>query len=78
MAESFEVQELPADEENKSPTRKGQVGLCLRGTWYRITRREELVPKDDPVNSLDVQFLYNKVLAPILGIGCPREDERIK
>jgi uncharacterized protein (DUF1015 family) len=52
--------------------------MCLRGTWYRLSVKEELVPKDDPVNSLDVQLLYHHCLHPLLGIGDPREDERIK
>jgi len=33
---------------------------------------------DDPVESLDVQILYNTLLSRVLGIGDPREDERIR
>jgi uncharacterized protein (DUF1015 family) len=35
------------------------------------------VPESDPVNRLDVAILQNNLLAPILGIGDPRSDERI-
>jgi len=88
VSEHFEVRKLtvaPAvgtgnggGEEGHSPAAKGEVGMCLRGTWYRLTAREASVPRKDPVNSLDVQVLYNHVLASVLGIGDPREDERIK
>lgn len=60
------------------PTVKGEVGMCLRGTWYRLKAREASVPKHDPVNSLDVQVVYNHVLKAVLNIGDPREDERMK
>lgn len=53
-------------------------GMCLKGTWYRLTVLPEVVPVDDPVESLDVQILYNRLLKPVLGIGDPREDDRIK
>jgi len=90
VSEHFEVRKLSAAaaanaaagkverEESHSPAAKGEVGMCLRGTWYRLKVREMSVPKKDPVNSLDVQLLYNHVLASVLGIGDPREDERMK
>jgi uncharacterized protein (DUF1015 family) len=53
-------------------------GMCLGGTWYRLTARKSIIPAEDPVNSLDVQLLYNNILQPVLDIKDPREDERIK
>ena len=52
--------------------------MCLKGVWYTLKMRPEVVPVDDPVESLDVQVLYNRLLKPVMGIGDPREDERIK
>lgn len=58
------------------PASKGQFGLYMDGTWYRL----ELLPKyrsDDPVDGLDVSVLQNLVFEPLLGITDPREDPRI-
>ena len=35
------------------------------------------MPRHDPVASLDVSLLQDRLLAPILGIGDPRTDARI-
>ena len=51
--------------------------MYLAGSWYRLTARDGSYPGDDPVNRLDVAILQNNLLAPILGIGDPRADERI-
>jgi uncharacterized protein (DUF1015 family) len=46
------------------------------GSWYRLT---PLAPVDasDPIGSLDVSVLQDRLLAPVLGIGDPRTDKRI-
>jgi uncharacterized protein (DUF1015 family) len=35
------------------------------------------VPATDPVGRLDVSLLQDNLLAPVLGIGDPRRDDRI-
>ena len=66
--------------EGKNPVRpslKGEFGLYLcDGNWYRL---EALAKSDesDPVKSLDVSFLQDKVLRPLLDIQDPKEDPRI-
>lgn len=66
--------------EGKDPVRpslKGEFGLYLcDGNWYRL---EALAKSDesDPVKSLDVSFLQDKVLRPLLDIQDPKEDPRI-
>jgi uncharacterized protein (DUF1015 family) len=52
-------------------------GMYLDGNWYRLRARRAGIPDDDPVNRLDVAILQNNLLAPVLGIGDPRSDERI-
>jgi uncharacterized protein (DUF1015 family) len=52
-------------------------GMYLEGKWYRLRARPASIPEDDPVNRLDVAILQNNLLAPVLGIGDPRSDERI-
>ena len=50
--------------------------MYLEGHWNTLTPRE--IPQMvDPVASLDVSILQNKVLAPILGIDDPRESSNI-
>jgi uncharacterized protein (DUF1015 family) len=59
------------------PARRRCFGMYLRGRWYRLTARAGSFPADDPVSSLDVAILQDNLLAPVLGIGDPRSDERI-
>ena len=54
-----------------------QVGMYMDGAWYRLEARDGTFPADDPVRSLDVAILQENLLAPVLGIGDPRSDERI-
>ena len=59
------------------PSCKGEYGLYLcDGNWYRL---KTLVKPDenDPVGSLDVSLLQDKVLSPLLDIQDPKEDPRI-
>ena len=59
------------------PSSKGEFGLYLcDGNWYRL---QALVKPDesDPVKSLDVSFLQDRVLRPLLNIRDPKEDPRI-
>lgn len=51
--------------------------MYLDGRWRLLTARPGTFPEDDPVQRLDVAILQNNLLAPILGIGDPRSDERI-
>jgi len=59
------------------PDGTGVFGMYLDGVWYRLEAKPEGIPAEDPVNSLDVAVLQNNLLAPVLGIGDPRSDERI-
>ena len=52
--------------------------MYLGGRWFRLTAKEGSFPADDPVSSLDVAILQDNLLAPVLGIGDPRSDERIE
>jgi uncharacterized protein (DUF1015 family) len=74
IRESFEV--APADAAVR-PARPETFGMFVAGRWYRLEIRPELVPRADPVASLDVSLLQDRLLAPILGIGDPRTDKRI-
>mgnify|MGYP001257043310 CR=1 FL=1 len=45
--------------------------------WQQITFNPQAIRGNDPIASLDVDLLQQKILAPILGIGDPRSDMRI-
>ncbi|HOK07474.1 MAG TPA: DUF1015 family protein [Syntrophales bacterium] len=64
------------DAEAHTPRRPHEFGLYVGGRWYRLLASAGGDP-DDPVQSLDVTILQERLLRPILGIGDPRTDERI-
>jgi uncharacterized protein (DUF1015 family) len=74
LRQSFHVTELPA---GRSPSQPETFAMYLGGRWYELKIRAALVPRQDPVASLDVSLLQDHLLAPILGIGDPRTDSRI-
>jgi uncharacterized protein (DUF1015 family) len=74
IRESFSVEALPAAH---SPAQPETFSMYLAGHWYELKVRADLVPRQDPVASLDVSLLQDRLLSPILGIGDPRTDARI-
>ena len=59
------------------PQKKCTFGMYLDGEWYKLTASENIANITDPVDSLDVSILQNKLLGPVLGIDDPRTDKRI-
>jgi uncharacterized protein (DUF1015 family) len=59
------------------PQRPARFGMYLDGRWYQLTLHEELIPRDDPVASLDVSLLSRYLIEPLLRVRDPRRDERI-
>lgn len=72
LGAEFEVETIP----KARPAEKYEFTMFLGDQWYRL-RLKNAVDTTDPVASLDVSILQDRVLAPILGIGDPRLDERI-
>ncbi len=68
---------ITSSSEAVSPARQGEFGLYLPGQWYQLRIKEDLVPAQDPVASLDVSLLADHLLAPVLGIEDLRRDPRI-
>ncbi len=58
------------------PTKKGEVGMYLNGKWLKLEYKDDNQYKN-PVDSLDVSILTDKVLSPILGIEDLRLSDRI-
>ena len=55
----------------------GEFGMLLGGNWRRLRLRENRADLRDPVASLDVVILQERILAPLLGIADMRSDARL-
>lgn len=73
LAEAGELE--PAD--NPVPDSAGSFCFYVDGSWYRLTVPAESIDHSDPIASLDVAILEQRVLEPIFGIGDVRTDSRI-
>jgi uncharacterized protein (DUF1015 family) len=73
LKKSFEVTENGRD----TPERRGQWGMYLDGSWYRLSLPHDASSLQGTVESLDVSNLQDRVLDPILGIKDVRTDKRI-
>lgn len=72
VRERFDLRPAEAPE----PRRRGEFSLYFEETWQTIALKEPVSSKD-PVASLDVSILQDRLLGPVLGIGDPRTDSRI-
>lgn len=78
LQEKFDIAELSVNTaEEAKPTKHTEFAMYLNKKWYKMNIHENLIPKSDPVNSLDAALLQNEVLAPIFGIDDPRTNNRI-
>ncbi len=73
LGETFTVSENAAP----SPANKGEIAMYLGGKWYGLTVPSDSVDAADPIGSLDVSILQERVLAPLFGIADIRTDKRI-
>ena len=74
MRKDFVVEEMGGA--SYKPQKKGEIGMYLEETWYRLTINNECYT-GDPVEDLDVAILQKHLLEPIFGIVDPKVDERI-
>ncbi len=63
--------------QHPQPSRPGTFGVYLAAAWYEVELDEGSIDRKDPIGSLDVSLLQDRVLGPVLGIGDPRIDSRI-
>jgi uncharacterized protein (DUF1015 family) len=59
------------------PRRPGTFCFFLMNAWYGLELDEATIDRSDPIASLDVSLLQDRVLGPVLAIGDPRTDKRI-
>jgi len=74
IRENFIVAEHTVE---KQPDERGEIAMYLRGVWWKLHFNVNFIREPDPIDRLDVSILQQYVLAPVLGIGDPRTDERI-
>jgi uncharacterized protein (DUF1015 family) len=60
------------------PAQRGTLTMYLGGSWYLLTPHDDVVDTEDPVGSLDVAVLQDRVLGPVLGIDDPRRSTRVR
>jgi uncharacterized protein (DUF1015 family) len=60
-----------------APEHPGSFGILVGGAWHRLVLDPGTIEENDPVGSLDVSLLHERVLEPLLGIGDVRTDPRI-
>lgn len=76
LAKVEEKFDVVSSEEIVTPSAKGEYGMCLGGRWYCLRQKARFRQKDI-VQSLDVSYLQNELLGPVLGISDPKADSRI-
>jgi uncharacterized protein (DUF1015 family) len=59
-----------------TPEKPGEVSVLLGGSWY-LFQLPQPAAGASRADSLDVEVLQQRVLAPILGVADPRSDKRI-
>ncbi len=74
IGQDFDVEAGVAPE----PVGRGHFTAYLGGVWYGLRPKEGRVDHHDPVASLDVSVLQDRVLGPLLGVKDPRTDTRIE
>jgi uncharacterized protein (DUF1015 family) len=72
IRERFEMEAGPA-----SPARRGDMAMYFQGGWHTVRPR---IPPDasNPIASLDVSLLQERLLAPVLKVADVRTDKRIE
>ncbi|MDZ7843137.1 MAG: DUF1015 family protein [Gammaproteobacteria bacterium] len=77
LSGNFEVEYLDgAADRDAAPSRPREFAMLLEGRWYRLRVDPSSIPAADPVDSLDITILHDRILGPILGIADVRCDER--
>ena len=75
LSECFLIESKPLNV--FQPTQRHEFGMYMGNEFYKLTLKTEKCVFNTPLDRLDAQILYDKVLAPVLGITDLRNDERI-
>ena len=64
--------------DNPRPPHPGSFCVYLERAWHRVELDPGSIDPADPIGSLDVSLLQDRVLGPILQVGDPRTDKRLE
>ncbi|MBU4485862.1 MAG: DUF1015 family protein [Candidatus Delongbacteria bacterium] len=64
-------------ENQYKPRAKGEIGMYYENSWYKLIIKPEQRIENDPVKSLDISVLQDKILEPFFGIEDPRTSDDI-
>ena len=73
LSRKFDIAEAAAP----SPRQKSEICMYVAGHWHSLTLPAGTTNPIDPISSLDVSVLQERVLDPLLGIADVRTDKRI-
>lgn len=73
LSKSFVIAHAPSP----SPKEKSEICMYLERRWYSLTAVPGTTNPIDPISTLDVSVLQERVLEPLLGIKDVRTDKRI-
>jgi uncharacterized protein (DUF1015 family) len=73
LSEKFDIREAASP----TPAYKSQICMYIEGRWRSLTLPAGTTNPLDPISSLDVSVLQERVLEPLLGIKDIRTDKRI-
>ncbi len=76
VEEKFDVEKQDGTKPFK-PIKAKTFGMYVDGSWYKLSAKDGIYDKNDPVDRLDVSILQNNLLNPILDIDDPRTNNRI-
>jgi len=77
VSEKFYVEKKLSKKDFK-PSSKASFGMYVDACWYEIKAKVGTYDPSDPYGRLDVTILQENLLAPILGIDDPRNNEDIE
>jgi uncharacterized protein (DUF1015 family) len=78
ITERFELSKHVSGNGVCKPDRQHTFGMYYRDNWYQLKAKPAIITHDDPIAALDVAILHENLLAPLLNIGDPRTDQRIR
>lgn len=76
MSKDFSIEKV--NNSTFQPTQKHEFGFYIAGECYQLKLKNHLLEFHSPIDKLDTQILYTKILKPLLGIEDLRHDDRIE
>ncbi len=74
LSDLYQVEPL---RKGRKPEAVHEMTMCIKGHWYSLKCKDEIIEHGHPVRSLDANILTRTVLRPLLGIGDLKTDENI-